>query len=226
MRPELLNNPAWHALSTEHSGVSSGDGLALAYDPDVLPFAALARTGQDADQALLDLIETGRSVGVVSVLPTNLEGWEVLGEFEVVQYIWPKAQAVPERFPNVERLGPEDVEGMLDLTARVYPAYFRRRTAELGPYFGIKHEGTLAAMAGVRLSFAGYGEISAVVVDEGFRGKGFGRMVTGRVAQELQSLGKTPFLHTETHNDPARSLYEKMGFELNQILPARVLQRK
>ncbi len=221
----LLDNPIWDSLTTDHAEVAIGDGLARAYPIEVLPFVALQRAGEDADRDVSRIIEKDRSVGILGVQPTSFEGWEISRDIEIAQYLWPGTPIRTESLAMVSPLGPEDAPAMLDLTSRVYPAFFRKGTAELGPYFGIKIDGRLAAMAGVRMAFPGYGEISAVCVEPDFRGRGFAQTVTARVIQEIESAHRTPFLHTEAYNAPARALYEKMGFELYQTLPFLVLKR-
>ncbi len=71
-----------------------------------------------------------------------------------------------------------DAKDMLDLVQKTKPGPFGKRTREMGNYIGIRDQGRLIAMAGERMCIDGYVEISAVCVDEDWRGKGLaGRLV-------------------------------------------------
>lgn len=63
-------------------------------------------------------------------------------------------------------------------------------------------------------NMAGEGEITNVVVDEGYRRKGIAEMMLKRVLAEGKELGIEAFtLEVRRSNQPAISLYEKFGFE-------------
>ena len=79
---------------------------------------------------------------------------------------------------------------MLDLIARTEPGPFRPRTIEMGSYYG-HFEGTdLVSMAGERLGFDGYTEISAVCTHPDVQGRGFGSALTHHVASEILGAGR------------------------------------
>lgn len=114
---------------------------------------------------------------------------------------------------------------MLELTALVYPAYFRKGTAELGDYFGIIQEGQLCAMAGIRMAFDGHQEISAVCTHPDHRGKGYASRLTKHLVHHIQRKGDIAFLHTESDNLQARRVYESIGFRLRAMLPFYIVVR-
>jgi predicted GNAT family acetyltransferase len=120
-------------------------------------------------------------------------------------------------------LGAADVAEMLDLTNRTRPGPFGPRTIEFGHYIGLRVEGALAAMAGERMRFERFVEISAVCVDHGLRGRGFAALLVTRLAQRLQKQGLTPFLHVFASNASAIALYEKLGFLERRTLHVTVL---
>jgi len=113
---------------------------------------------------------------------------------------------------------------VLDLTALVYPHYFREETAKLGDYFGIFDGETLCSMAGIRFAMNGYQEISAICTHPDYRGRGYAARLTHHLIHKITNEGDTPFLHTESDN-PAKAMYEKLGFELHQELPFKVFER-
>ncbi len=57
-------------------------------------------------------------------------------------------------------------------------------------------------------------EIPDIVIDKQYRNKGLGKVLLDNVIKELKSQGiDTVFLEVRVSNEPARALYEKVGFE-------------
>jgi predicted GNAT family acetyltransferase len=75
---------------------------------------------------------------------------------------------------------------------------------------------TLITMAGQRLAPPGFREISAVCTHPDFRGRGLAAGLTALVAQRILERGERPFLHHAADNDPARRVYEAIGFEFRR----------
>ena len=73
---------------------------------------------------------------------------------------------------------------MVELVSQTKPGPFLARTIELGEYAGIRCDGRLVAMAGERLRFDGWTEISAVCTAPTHRGHG---MASGLVASGFGS---------------------------------------
>jgi predicted GNAT family acetyltransferase len=107
---------------------------------------------------------------------------------------------------------------MLELTALVYPDFFRSRTAALGKYIGRYADGKLAAMAGQRLACPGYREISAVCTHPEHRGQGHAGRLIGQLSHAILADGDTPFLHVSASNKSAWKLYENLGFAASREL--------
>lgn len=114
---------------------------------------------------------------------------------------------------------------MLELTALVYPSYFRAGTARLGDYFGVIKNGQLCAMAGIRMNFDGHQEISAVCTHPDSRGKGLASLLSLHLVHRITKSGDVAFLHTESDNSAAQSVYERLGFTLRKKLPFMVVDR-
>jgi len=120
--------------------------------------------------------------------------------------------------PPIVELADRDRPHVLELAALVYPHYFRPRTPELGRYFGIFDGGTLAAMAGERMGFPGYREISAVCTHPDFVGRGLARRLLAYLTTDIAARGDTPFLHVSPANTRAVQLYEANGYRTRMSL--------
>lgn len=226
MPQESLDNPIWSALTSVQSHFALGGLHAKRYPAEVAPFIAVAEPSAAAARALAELVAPGETVNIVSVTPKLDAGWTLLATGNIVQMVW-RDDALPPTVDSqdIEALGEADAADMLALTALVFPGYFRRRTPEMGAYFGIRHNSRFAAMTGERMKLPRYEEISAVCTHPDFTGRGYAaRLVNHVVAQQLQR-GIIPFLHVNENNARARGLYERLGFADRATLPLWLLKR-
>jgi GNAT superfamily N-acetyltransferase len=210
---EPLDNPVWHALTGPHARFAQGTGLALRYEPEVSAFAALPDDPpREAWDALGDLV--GRAGAAVLFRLGRFElprEWEIAMALPTLQMVTsgPIGRADPEFAP----LGTGDVADMLDLVERTKPGPFFARTHELGTYLGGRDgRGELVAMAGERLRFAGYTEVSAVCTDPNARKRGLATRLVRAVAAGIDARGETTMLHVLADNDSAIRVYESLGF--------------
>jgi RimJ/RimL family protein N-acetyltransferase len=61
-------------------------------------------------------------------------------------------------------------------------------------------------------------------IDEGMRGKGYGKATMLLLEQRAKELGKERIaLHVFAHNQPARRLYEELGYKPTNIVMAKEL---
>jgi ribosomal protein S18 acetylase RimI-like enzyme len=217
----MLANPIWHSLNTRHAPLALSAGLAKRYPPEVAPFVAVPEASREAAEGLERLVEPGDRVGILGVIP-NLP-WTVAKRIEIHQYVWSRDEP-SESDPEAIRLGDEHIPAMLELAALVYPAYFREQTAKLGDYVGFFDGDRLSSMAGIRMAMDGYQEISAICTHPDYRGRGLAGRLTRHLVHQVQGQGDVAFLHTESDN-PAKALYEKVGFSLHQKLPFLVLEK-
>ena len=105
---------------------------------------------------------------------------------------------------------------MLALVELTRPGPFAVRTVDLGGYVGVFDGDRLVAMAGQRLAPPGFREISAVCTHPDFRGRGLAAGLTALVARGILERGERPFLHHASDNDPARRVYETLGFQFRR----------
>jgi ribosomal protein S18 acetylase RimI-like enzyme len=211
-----LDVPFHSSLRTLHGGIALGAGPALRYPAEFAPFLGVAENGVDAAAALQALVAPGESVYLLGAAPKPPAGWKLEAFRPLAQMIREapiEVAAGPEIVPLATEAQRADAPA---LTARVYPHYFRRRTMELGRYFGIYEGGRLAAMIGERLGTAEFREMSAICTHPDFAGRGYARRLTAWLSNDTLARGAVPFLHVSHENARAKSLYEAMGYRLRR----------
>lgn len=214
----MIENPVWNGLLGAHAPLAQRHGRAAAYDPAVSQFGALESGDPAAWDDLRALLGPRR---VAVLLDADVPaGFRIL--HEVVVHRMVARSWVPQPDADVIDLGPDDVPEMLDLTRRTKPGPFEPRTIEMGRYAGIRVDGRLVAMAGERMHPPGFTEVSAVCTDPEFTGRGFARRAMGVIGAGILGRGETPFLHVAVGN-PARALYERLGFVVVRDLPVRAV---
>ena len=219
-----LDNPFWSALASIHDGIALRAGEVARYPADYAPFLGVANADVRVGDALRRLVTPGESVYLLGVVPTLPPGWQLQAFRPLAQMVCDAPLASVEG-PEIMPLGDAHREDVLALTALVYPHYFRPRTMDLGRYFGIYHEGRLAAMIGERLGATGFRELSAICTHPDFTGRGLARRLTAWLANRLHDEGRQPFLDVSHRNTRAKALYEAMGFTTRRDLPLWALGR-
>lgn len=215
--PSLLDNPVWFALATKQAQLAHGAGPARRYDRAVAPFAAVETQAPESLQALISLISPDESASLLSrVELPEVEGMHAERAFSLLQMVDEKALPIADD-AGVIRLQTTDAAAMLDLASRTKPGPFGIRTIETGNYIGIRESGNLIAMAGERMRLDGFVEISAVCVDDGYRGRGIAARLMNILRGEIQARGDTPFLHVRDDNASAIKLYERLGFKARKM---------
>jgi len=219
-----LENPAYAALSGAHSRFAQRSGRALRYPADIAAFLALPSEASKTDwQDATALVPTGTVAATIhdgSPLPESLK---VTDTFELVQMIGEQAGGAYD--PEAVTLGSADVPEMLELVRLTDPGPFFQRTIELGSYVGIRRDGALVAMAGERLHFDGWTEISAVCTAPAHRGQGLASRLVSTLVADIQHRSERVFLHVLTTNTNAIGLYEGLGFRARRDRTISVLTR-
>lgn len=130
-----------------------------------------------------------------------------------VQMVLQSIPSVPD-MDRIDLLQAKDAVDMLRLANLCKPGPFAIGTPRLGTFLGIREHGKLIGMAGQRMRFPGWIEVSGVCVHPDFQGAGIGARLVRAMSHLILSGGETPFLHTYKDNSSAISLYEKLGFEI------------
>ena len=210
-----LANPMWASLTSTHAGFAQTHGKLKRFAPDVAPFCAVRDDG--AELAAGDGVQAGEVIYFLGTVPAMPPSWTVVGESSVLQMV--HAGAPPDlAAADAPALTAADSAAMLELTALVYPEFFRARTAELGRYIGVRGLGRLRAMAGQRLACTGYRDISAVCTHPDDRRQGHAARLISQLARDIIDDGDIPFLHVSASNKQAWELYENLGFAASREL--------
>ncbi len=208
-----LDRPAWASLSTHHAALAEGDALARRFRRDVNVFASACDDRPQALAALAALVLPGESVFLLQVPRIAFPpGLVPIHESNGVQLLAPPGTAFASAGEDMLPLGEADAREMLALARLTRPGPFLPRTHVMGSFLGIRVGGRLAAMAGERLRFPGYTEVSGVCTHPDFRGRGLARRLSAAVAQRIHARGEPAFLHACSTNHASISLYESLGF--------------
>lgn len=213
--PHPLDNPVHASLTGPHASLALRSGDAARYPADVAPFFSLAGSGTDASDAFEALVAPGETVFALGARPQVDARAEVRHLADLLQMVCTTRIAEVDG-PPIVPLGEDRRDAVLELTALVYPHYFRPRTMALGRYFGIFEDGRLAAMIGERMAAAQWQEISAVCTHPEHTGRGLARRLLARLGNDVLAQGRTPFLHVSPDNERAIALYADNGYEVRR----------
>src|SRR5262249_4515093 len=145
-----------------HSGFALGNDLARRYPAAIAPMAGLREISDAALNALAALMDPGDVVGLFGQDPVSeAQGLLVVGQKHIAQMTCDRPDDSPHT-GHITELTPADVTDMLRLVELTKPGPFSAGAIMLGTYLGIRRAGELIAMAGERMKFDGFTEISAV----------------------------------------------------------------
>jgi len=220
-----LDRVVWETLTTYHAPLSEGNALARRFLRDVNLFASARDDSPAALAALSALVQPGEQVLIAQVpeivIPPGLV--EVKSALGVQMLATRRPDAVPSI--DITVLTDADAPEMVALARLTEPGPFLERTNRMGRFVGIRVEGRLAAMAGERMRFPGYCELSGVCTHPDFRGRGFARRLSTAVVLGIMARGERAFLHAWKANHGAIALYEQLGFQLRTDINISLLTR-
>lgn len=225
---DALDNPIWSSLTGTHAQYASGGDVLKVYPWEMAPFAAVPSSTQVLTNDVLDgALQERPFVYFVGTLPyLDADRYAIEPHDDILQMVCAQLQPPPKHSDaGVRDLDASNVDAMLDLMARVYPAYFRARTIEMGRYAGIFDGSELVAMAGLRMAPKGFREISGVCTDPRYAGRGYAAKLVHFLADAVVAEGRTPMLHQDLDNERARRLYESLGFAARANVPMCKLVR-
>jgi GNAT superfamily N-acetyltransferase len=246
----LFPNPPLDSLNTTLAHLALRHGLALKFPREVTPFSALLpNPEQDTSAALSDLLallEPAESTYIISFEPLpSTPGITIAGPYAVRQFEWPVDAPLPPLSPDlaIEPLTCAHAAEMVELTSIAFPGFFRIRTCEMGPYFGIRsaggignsaggsgnNAGRLVAMCGERLNIntptAAFHEISGLCTHPEFRGRGYAPALLAHMLHLHHATGRRSYLHVASDNTTAIALYQRLGFRPRGEFPLYSVRR-
>jgi ribosomal protein S18 acetylase RimI-like enzyme len=132
------------------------------------------------------------------------------------------ALSEPSRLAEVDTsattpLSLRDLSDILSLYEKSYPGnWFDSRMLETDQYFGLRHGGQLASIAGIHVYSPTYrvASLGNITTHPAYRGHGFGRAVTARLCQSLLKTVDHIGLNVKADNQAAIHLYRQLGFEI------------
>jgi len=205
-----LDRPAWSALTGPQAALAHTHAGAVRIDPGYGPFAGAMR-GAEADLAAL-LRDGDDEVWLIEHDVVRAPGTEVRKVAHLVQMIATNPVEPDPDFACVP-LGEADVPEMTALALANRPGPWGPKTWRYGPFYGVRREGRLVAMAGERLRPAdGIVEVSGVCTDPAFRGQGLAARLIRQVMAGHRARGCASFLHSYADNAGAIALYHALGF--------------
>jgi ribosomal protein S18 acetylase RimI-like enzyme len=190
------------------------------YPADVAPFAAFASNDEESLRQLHALTSTGEGISLIGDRPPGVEGFIHVESLAGLQMVYPIAKPPTDRYVNprvmVQLITELDAPAMVALTDLAFPGYFRKRTCEMGTYYGVFDSEQLIAMTGERLAFDHCREISGVVTHPAHTGKGLAATLIFKLMQDHLQNGLQSFLHVSAGNIRAIALYERLGFSVQR----------
>lgn len=222
----LLDRPIWTSLLSRHAALAEGGRLAKRYPADMSAFAA---TGDETAESIAALGELARPGGTLLLVQKDAPVLPAGFAAEVRATLVQMVADGPVKFADdgrIRPLGRGDAADMLELATLTKPGPFSLRAQDFGPFWGIRENGRLIAMAGQRMGQEGFRELSGVCTHPDTQGRGLGRLMSLYGARQIQEAGDTAYLHAYATNAPAIRLYESIGFRLRETMNMAIIRRE
>jgi len=228
-----LDNPAWSALTTLQASFSDGTINARRYKRGLLPFVGFAKPDPVAAADLDPLIHPGETFYIIGEMPPLPATWVLEMELPCAQLLAPAdLRGMPQPQDEIVSLSEADKEEMYRLITSVQSGYYLPDTRQLGDYWGIREKGRrnaengkLIAMAGERMRFTGYSELSAICTHPDHIGHGYAQQLIAWLCRKQAAAGITPFLHVALSNERALRLYIYLGFRHRREIVFRRIRK-
>lgn len=221
-----LDNPVWTALTTLQMDLSQANGEARRFPPEVTLLGALHENSAAAWASLAKLTQ-GDPVTLYSHTPLELPaGWSSVRQVELFQMVMEDG-LTQVQLPGcaVLELTNADVPEM----SAIYSATRPGRTLcpqiqRCGLFLGVRQEGRLSAMGGLRLHPPGYREITTVATHPDLNGRGYATAVVSALVKKILAAGEQPYLTVRTDNQRAIAIYQRLGFRERTRIHSRTVR--
>jgi ribosomal protein S18 acetylase RimI-like enzyme len=210
-----LDNPAWSALTTHQAQIALVEGMARRFPPEMAVHGALALPMPQAWQSMARLAKV--PVALFSSAPlAPPSGWTVTRDGELFEMVHENTGAVAESQDlglPIADLSEADLPEMSAIYEATRPGRkLCQRILKLGGFVGVRAEGKLVAMAGLRMHLPGFREITKVATLPGFEGRGYATALVATLVQRIREHKECPFLTVHTGNLRAVEIYRRQGF--------------
>jgi len=224
-----LDTPIWTALTTKQAQHAHSSSLARRFPPEMTLLGALAANTAMAFDSLSQLIQRDAVTLYFTSPPQIPAGWEIVRAVELHQMVQetdPPRTSEQEAAPEVIELTPADVPEMSVVYAATRPGRtLCQRIQKLGQFLGVREDGKLVAMGGLRLHLAGYREITTVATMPGHEGRGYATAIMRSLIERIRSRGDRPLLTVRSDNTRAIEIYHHLGFKERRLLYSQTLRR-
>lgn len=213
---QQLKNPVWYSLKETHKKYAIEFNGVQFYNPEFCTFGSFFDETKTR-KASNEYLKTSDKFFFVSENQTPIiDETKVFLEKKIdgCQMVLNKLKNVPIT-EKIVLLDKTHIDEIYDLIWLVMPGYYKKRTYEMGKYFGIFKNGKLVSITGQRMQTDYFIEVSAVVTHPNYTRKGLAKQLITHTTKEILKENKTPILHTNKGN-LAISLYEKLGYELTR----------
>ena len=220
-----LDRPCWSALTGPQGTLALRHGGALRIDPGYGPFAA-AEPGHEADLAGLLRDDADEIWLIEPQAMAAPRGTKVRRTAHLLQLVAEGAVDAPDD-DAITVLGDGDAAAMTSLALDTKPGPWGPLTRYYGPFYGVRRESGLVAMAGERMRpTATMIEVSGVCTDPAHRGQGLAARLIRRVMAGHRARGAASFLHSYADNAGAIALYRSLGFAPRAELVVTVIGKE
>src|SRR5262249_11312213 len=185
-----LDNPVWTALTPRQAQLAHSSALARRFPPEMTALGALAANTAMAFDSLSQLIGRDAVTLYFSTPPQFPASWEIVRSVDLYQMV--QEEAAPSLqsngVPEIVELTPADVPEMSVVYAATRPGRtLCPRIQKLGTFLGVREEGKLVAIGGLRLHLAGFREITSVATLPGHEGRGYATALVRALTERIRS---------------------------------------
>lgn len=209
-------NPVWDSLNEAQKHFSIDYDEVKFYNPEICPFGAFTNASKTA-KALNEYSKLTDSFFLVSENQTptfDKNNVNLIKKMEGVQMVLENPVTIDFK-EEIIPLTENHIDKIYNLIWLVMPGYYKRRSFEMGKYFGIFKNDKLVSIAGQRMQSNNWIEVSGVVTHPEYTRRGFAKQLSQYVTLQIIKDNKHPMLHT-TKGNSAIKMYESLGYQLTR----------
>jgi len=224
-----LDNATWTALTTLQAKFAVSSVAAKRFPPEMTVLGALREFSAEAFASLATLAAE-HPVTIYSATDSPLPpSWTIVRQILLTQMVYESELPAEFQTENTANEVIELTEADVPEMSVVYAATRPGRTLcpliqRLGGFLGIRNNGALVAIGGVRLHLNGYREITTVGTLPEYTGRGYATALVSALVRRIRDAGEQPFLTVGTANVRAREIYRRLGFRDRAEIHSRTIR--